>query len=265
MNKFIFIGFLFFSALVRSQEKYDSTGVIQGTFRLMTTDNLGTLYLTKEDQSIEKYDATGKIQKQVNHKVYGKLYSMDATNPFEIYLYYRDMGKVVFTDNQLSIRGEIDLNTQLLMPSALARSFDNGLWIFDLSDMELKKFSKNMVLSQHSGNILRVGDRKSFEIREIEDQETKVYLNNTEAGILVFDNFANYLKTLPFPELEAWQVHQDVLYFKKEGQLHRYDSRFLTTDTLNLPVSSGWNHFRISGDYLFLHYPDRVVLLNQRK
>ncbi len=265
MNKFIFIGFLFISAWVQAQEKYDSTGVIQGSFRFMTTDNLGTLYLIKEDQSIEKYDATGRIQKQVNHKVYGKLHSMDATNPFEIYLYYRDMGKVVFTDNQLSIRGEIELNTYLLMPSALARSFDNGLWIFDLSDMELKKFSKNMLISQHSGNILQVGDGKSFEIREIQDQETKVYLNNAAAGILVFDNFANYLKTLPFPELESWQVHRDVLYFKKGEQLLRYDSRFLTTDTLDLPVSSGWKYFRISGDYLFLHYPDRVVLLNQRK
>lgn len=254
---------LFFTVCVQAQIKYDSSGVIQGNFRYMTSDHLGTLYLIREDQSIEKYDASGQLLKQVNHKVYGRLHSIDATNPFEIYLYYRETGKVVITDNQLSIRGEIDLNAHLVMPSALARSFDNGLWIFDLADMELKKFNKSMLLSQHSGNVLQIAQGDLFDIREIEDMETKVYVNNKTTGILVFDNFANYLKTLPFPNLDAWQVYRDVLYYKSDETLHVYEPKLLAHQTLPLSVAPGWMDFRLSGEHLFLHYPNRVVLLNR--
>lgn len=258
---FLFLGVLSATA----EEKYDSVSQISGKFRFMTSDPLGTLYLIRTDNSIEKYDAAGTLLKQVNHKVYGPLKSIDATNPFELYLYYSELGKVVITDNQLSIRGEIDFNPHLVMPAAIARSFDNGIWIFDLSDMELKKFGKNMLMNHHSGNILQITGAGELDVRSVADMESRVYLHNKTTGIEVFDNFANYIKTLPFPEINSWQVAGDVLYYQSDSRLVAYDMKFLSTTSLDIPVSEGWTHFRILGEYLFLHYPDRVVLLNRRK
>lgn len=202
--------------------------------RKMAADNLGNIYLIKADNSIEKRNCKGQLLNQNNFKVYGNLYSIDVSNPFEIYLYYKESNKIVFTDNQLTYRGLIDLNnTPELQAVAVARSFDNGIWVFDLSDMQLKKYDKNMQLQQQSGNILQFVSG-NVEINKISDQFNRVIIYNEETGFEWFDIFANHIKSLSFTQVNTWFNAENAIYYSNVSGLYQYNIKTLDLKQLTL-------------------------------
>ena len=65
---------------------------------------------------------------------------IDAGNPLEIYVFYKDQNKLVYFDNMLNYRGETDLYKTLGVNNiqAVCRSYDNGFWFFDPDNFKLK-------------------------------------------------------------------------------------------------------------------------------
>lgn len=173
----------------------------------MTTDNLGNLYLLRPDFSIDKYDRDGRFLLSNNFKLLGPLHSLDAGNPMELYAFYREQNVLGLYDNQLSLRARIDLNrTGSNAISCLARSYDNAIWIFDQQDLQLKKYSKSLDLLLQSGNIRSLTGIAPSPSMMVDDGEF-VLLSDPENGILVFDIYANYVKTIPlqFPYVQSDQ------------------------------------------------------------
>src|SRR6478672_5274711 len=94
-----------------------------------TTDNLGNIFVISPTNDIEKYDKNGLKTATANFKVLGNITSIDASNPFEIYVFYRDQNKILYLDNLLNLRGETDLESiGVSQCAAVARSFDNQIW-----------------------------------------------------------------------------------------------------------------------------------------
>jgi hypothetical protein len=105
------------------------------------TDRLGNIYAISKTNQLYKYSPDGKLLSTLNYKYLGNISFVDATNPLEIYVFYKELNLVVFLDNNLAYRGEIRLTDfNIGQAAAIARSFDNGIWIFDLADMQLKKW-----------------------------------------------------------------------------------------------------------------------------
>ena len=62
-----------------------------------------------------------------------------------------------------------------------------------------------------------------------------LYLNVPGTGILVFDRFGNYSKTLPVETPSFFQVTDQFMYFMKEGELFSYDLRTTEMALFELP------------------------------
>jgi hypothetical protein len=200
--------------------------------RLVQLDNLLNTYIVKEDNSIVKLNKEGQIVTSNNFKSYGNLSHIDVSNPFMLYLYYRDQNALLITDNFFNIRSTIKLD-QLSSDNimALGRSVDDGIWIFDQNDYQLEKYNQSLELQQISGNVmswLRVEPDFNFLIAE----NKYVYLNSPSAGILVFDQFANYYKTIPIKTKNGFQVQDGKILYQLDSLFLRYDPKFLSTDTL---------------------------------
>lgn len=242
----------------------DSMRTLPTEVKYFTVDNLGFIYVVKPDNSIEKWSESGQLINQANNKIYGKLFSIDVSNPFEIYLYYKDVNKIIFTDNQLTIRGTIDLNgAEQIQASAIARSFDNGFWAFDLSDLNLKKFTKSLQLQQQSGNVLQIANA-NFEPSQIIDKESKVILYNDSTGFEVFDNFANHLKTIALKGVVAWQYSNNKLYYLNAEGLFVYDFLTLQHQSLtNISIAKGIG-FYFRNDLLYLQTLASIKVYNCR-
>jgi hypothetical protein len=115
----------------------------QGSITAFACDAKGNFYLANSANTLVKLDASGKEITNVNTKVYGSISSIDCSNPFEIYVYHQSQNILVFYDNMLNQRGVMKFNDMgLNTVTQIARSYDNGIWIYDNSDFQLKKLDK---------------------------------------------------------------------------------------------------------------------------
>ena len=67
------------------------------------------------------------------------------------------------------------------------------------------------------------------------EKSRSLYLNIPGTGILVFDRFGNYSKTLALETSSEFQVTDKYVYFMKEGELFSYDLRTAEVSLLELP------------------------------
>lgn len=225
--------------------------------RDFTTDYLGNIFMISEDNSVTKYTPSGRILTTINNKLLGRLEYIDVSNPFELYLYYKDQNKVVYTDNMFGFRGETDLNElEVANISLVARSYDNELWVWDQNDLKLKKYSKNLELLAESGNSRMWADGyvdPAFMV----DNGKQVFVSDPQNGIYVFDAFANHYKTIPVKDVSEFQVLGNQLIFYRNHVLSTYDLKFLQwyhSDTLKAEKVRMEQEYRFRriGDTLFV-------------
>ena len=64
-----------------------------------------------------------------------------------------------------------------------------------------------------------------------------LYLNVPGTGVLIFDRFGNFSKTLALEVPSFFQVTDQFLYYLKDGELFSYDLRTAEMALLELPGS----------------------------
>ncbi|OYU97432.1 MAG: hypothetical protein CFE21_03830 [Bacteroidetes bacterium B1(2017)] len=218
----------------------------------LQTDRIGNLYVVSNTNQLYKYDVNGKLVSTLNYAYLGNISSVDASNPMELYLFYKELNAVVFLDNNLAYRGRLNLSDAgITQSSAACRSYSNGIWVFDMGDLQLKKLNKDGSLSQASGNVLQFAQSKNLNPCQILDNGSRVFVNDTSEGILVFDVFANYLKTIPIKGKESIRVMEKELYYLNQNKLISYKFSTMMRDTLTLPELNG-EKFSVEKERLYL-------------
>lgn len=216
------------------------------------TDRVGNIYVVSNTNQLYKYDANGKLLSTLNYAYQGNITHIDASNPMELYLFYREMNAVVFLDNNLAYRGKLNLSDAgITQASAIARSYNNTIWVFDQGDLQLKNLSKEGNLIQASGNVLQFAQSKNLNPSLIIDNGSRVFVNDSTEGILVFDVFANYIKTIPIKLKEEFKVLNDELFYRSGNNLISYRFSTLQRDTLQLP-DSNFAAFSVEKERLFV-------------
>jgi hypothetical protein len=199
------------------------------------TDRLGNLYIVSKTNQLYKYGANGKLLSTLNYKYLGNITHVDATNPMEIYVFYKELNMVVFLDNNLAYRGEMKLGDfGIGQAAAICRSFDNGIWVFDLGDMQLKKMDKNGENLQTTGNIRQYVSQPSA-VLFLNDNNEKVFVNDSANGVLIFNIFGTYTKTLPIKGCTELKVINNEVYYWQAQQLKKYRLQSFDIQTFALP------------------------------
>ena len=148
----------------------------------------------------------------------------------EIYVFYKEINKVLLLDNNLAYRGEIDLTKlNITQAAAIARSYDNGIWVFDLGDLQLKKITKDGVLNQSSGNIKQF-TQTDFIPNTISDNTNQIMLCN-DSICLLFDVFAAYYKTLKFKNPQSFQLVNNQIFETNNHQINNIDLKMGNRNT----------------------------------
>ncbi len=237
---------------------------IEAEAKIIETDRMGNIYLISKTNQLYKYNAQGVLQSTLNYAYLGNITQLDASNPLEIYLFYRELNALVFLDNNLAYRGRLNLgDIGIIQASAAARSYSNGIWVFDQGDLQLKKIAKDGSLLQVSGNSLQFTSNKNLSVSKIIDNGDKIYANDSSEGILVFDLFANYLKTIPIKGKEEIKILGESLFYMDEKHLFSYQMKLFKRDTLALPQKQN-RSFSLEKDRLYL-LNDKGVWVYQYK
>jgi len=220
---------------------------------VVVTDNFANVYFVENDK-FTKYDSKLTFVKEFSNKNFGAITSADVTNPLRILLYYKEFGRIVFLDNTLSQNGEPLALEKLGYPLAIlaASSYDNGLWIYDQPTFELIRFNNNLEVSNRTGNlsqILGIQLQPNFLL----EKDNRVFVNNPLTGILVFDVFGTYVKTVPVINLKTFQVMDDEIVYFSEGTLHAWNLKTSEITVYEEPVSDSAVNMRIERDAIVVH------------
>ena len=231
------IGFL--SVEVQAQEG-DSIYKFQYQFpnpvQSFTTDQLQQCYLVTPQNEVIKYNNAGNIQFRFNNNRLGELAFVDATDPFNLLLYYPEFLTVILLDRTLSQTGEYNLyDLDVVEVKALGLSNDNNLWIYDDVSFKVKKINQQngetLVQSDDLSLVLGLTIQPNFII----ERQNWVFVNDPNIGVLQFDLFGQYVKTLDINGLEQFQIHDNRLIYQKEGQLFAFHLESLNTQKIPLP------------------------------
>lgn len=209
------------------------------------TDPMGNVYVVT-DNSLKKFSNQHVQAANYTNTFLGNIHSVDFSDPLRILIFYKDYNQVVWVDNFLSeIRSPIWLDDLGIdQVELVCSSNQGGFWVFNSLNNQLQYFDVNLKLVHESPslNILTGPDiSPTFMI----EKSRMLYLNVPGTGILVFDRFGNFSKTLPVEVPSFFQVTDQYLYYLMEGRLFSYNLHTAEMAKLEMPgsVSAGPENF----------------------
>jgi hypothetical protein len=238
MTRFILLFFSFMVPLnaARIPDNFQLAGYVEVTGDRHYAGPMGNVYVVK-DNTLKKFSPGRDQVANYSNAFLGNIYSVDVSDPLRIMLFFRDHNQVVWVDDFLSqIRSPVWLDDLGLdQVELVCSSSQGGFWVFNSLNNQLQYFDVNLSLV-HEGptlNILTGPDiRPTFMI----EKNRSLYLNIPGTGILVFDLFGNYSRTLPVDVPLEFQVTDRCIYFMKDGELLSYDLSTAEFARLPLPV-----------------------------
>ncbi len=210
---------------------------LPGDFSYFTIDNLDNIYLLSNTNQLKKITPDGDYVVFNDVRKYGKLFSIDATNPLKILLYYKNFSTIVVLDRFLNIRNTINLRKQnIFKVKTIAASYDNNIWLFDEGDAKLKKIDDNGEVLLETVDFRNLFDTIPSPI-QIVDRDRFVYLYDTTKGFYTFDYYGAFKNRLPFLNWSNTEVIANTLYGFSGSSLYQYKQGSLNLQEHALPFS----------------------------
>jgi hypothetical protein len=150
-----------------------------------SVDNLGNIYVINNDNQLKKLSPRGDSLAVFNDvRRYGKIGSIDVTNPLKILVYYRDFTTIIELDRFLNIINTIDLRAQnILQAKAVGLAYDNNVWVFDELDARLKKIGDDGTLQDQTTDFRQRFDSVPDPLSVLE-RDGLVYLYDSTKGFI---------------------------------------------------------------------------------
>lgn len=228
--------------------------------RSIATDELGNVYLVRQDNALIRYNADGDSTGNFRSIQNGDLKWVDATNPLRILLYYPNFSKVVLLDKMLSVKNELDLRKlSIFNAPAVGMSADGRIWVYDFVNARLKKIDDQLNITNTS-NDMRQELSQVPQPTALLERDTRVFLCDTANGIYTFDRFASYLNMLEIKGVKQLQAFGSQLVYREADSLRAYDLKTLSLKTIPLPAQAGFIDARIERGRLYLLFADRLEL-----
>ncbi len=211
---------------------------VQGPIDLFTTDELGNLY-TVRGNDLDLFDRQGLHKAHNSLNAFGLISRIDAYSSMKPIIYSRNQGQFALLDNTLSMQGApMDLSRSgYPQVTLVCTSVQGRFWFFDERDMALIRVDGKL---QELANTGRLDQLLSFTPQPtyMEEAEGRLYMVDPDHGVLVFDLFGTFVRTLPIHGAARIQVQDGILWYVRDGQLERYDIRSFSTEIVPWPQDS---------------------------
>lgn len=162
------------------------------------------------------YNKDGDSLREFNSRKFGEISYVDATDPYQILVFFKDYNLILFLDNFLSENGDI-VDLQLLgfdQVTFACQSRERGIWIFDLVRQRIIKLNEDFEPTHESINLAQWFDQSS-DIKMMLEHNNQLFAQNTEGKILLFDHFATFIKKINVMASSELQVLENqVLYLR---------------------------------------------------
>jgi len=249
--------------LLQVQVQFELVGSIPVRDATFQTDPLGNIYVIQGDRIIKFNNRQEKIADYSNAYL-GEIGSLDATDPLRLLIHYKEFNQLLWLDNYLlELRSPVLLDDLGIDQAELiCSSSQGGFWVFNGLNDQLQYFDVNLILIQESIPVSPMtNNRKPTGMVE---KNRMVYVHVPETGILVFDRYGTYSKTLPvFPDND-FQVTDESIFYTSGKMFWKYDLATYTNTSVNLPDIAEILNVNIQPGYIFIRNPEGIHIYRTR-
>lgn len=235
----LLIWLLFLPAILKAQEaSFQFSSHIEGAFSDFFVDNLGNIILLNEHGQLKKISPSGdSIAVFNNVRKYGKVHSVDVSNPLKILLYFKDFSTIVVLDRFLNSRAVIDLRKNALYQvGTIAQSYDNNIWVYDDQEAKLKRIGEDGRVIDQSTDLRLIMDSIPYP-QHMVDQDKQLYLYDPLMGVYIFDYYGAIKRRLPFTGWKDFSVINQSLFGRDDKYLYRYEPGSFKLQQYLLPAT----------------------------
>lgn len=213
--------------------------IVSGDFQRFDVDNLGNIYAITRNNQLKKYTPDGDSVGVFNDLVrFGRLRTMDVSNPLRILLFYPDFGTILFLDRMLKPIDAIDLRRLSMMQvSVAATSYDNHCWIYDDQEARLRKLDVQGRILLESPDLRMLMDDVPHPVL-LSDQQGTVSMYDQARGFYLFDLYGAFQQWIPMKGWTNSRVNGGFLEGLCAGQLMRYELKTGRITKTDPPINS---------------------------
>lgn len=230
----------------------------------LSVDYLDNLYILTSTDALKKFNSHGDsvgVYNQVRR--FGKLHTIDVTNPLKLLLYYKDFGTIAIVDRLLTLRAAIDLRKyNIIQASAVALSYDGNIWVFDAYENKLKK------INDAGEMLLQTSDFRSLfnepiVPEQIIDQNGVLHLYDPKGGVYLFDYYGTFKKKLPITGWASISVANQYITGIQANTFQFFNTATFMGGQKTLPavLQTGKKYF-VANNKLFTWSKDLVQIYN---
>ena len=238
MLLFCIVSLAVFNVAAQQDSTFSYSKLMPGEFSYFNVDNLDNVYLVTNSNQLKKYYPNGDSAGVFNDvRTYGKLFSIDVTNPLKLLLYYQNFSTIVVLDRFLNKRNVINLRKQnIFNVKAIGSSYDNNIWVFDEGDGKIKKIDDNGQVLSETVDLRMIFDTIPSPSQLI-DQDGFVHLYDPDKGFYIFDIYGALKNKIPFLQWKNIEVIDKKLYGFSDSSLYQYQPGSLQLKEYKLPAT----------------------------
>ena len=139
-----------------------------------------------------------------------------------------------------------------------ARTNDNQIWLFDPIDQALVKVN-DLVEEQFRSNRLADLNLGMINPVSIREKGNRVIMSDPEIGLLVFDNFGQFIKLIPETGVVHFQIFGEYLFFTQNGRYFQYHIKRYEKEELP-KLQKGFERFFFTKAYTYYVDENGVVV-----
>jgi hypothetical protein len=221
--------------LTSADEGYQQVMEIKAKGDFLRSDELGNVFLIDDNQLI-KFNSAGTKLHTYTNLYSGDITFLDTHDPFKLLVYYRSFGQVEFLDHTLSLASStIDLSMLgLSLATLVCASYQGAFWVYDPMNFELVRITAGLEVSERTGNLVQATGL-SPEPNYMLERDNYLYLNDPATGIMMFDKYGTFYKTIPVLGLHTFQVFNNRIIYTEDDAVFIYDIHLNELSSTSLP------------------------------
>jgi hypothetical protein len=236
-----------------AQPGFRFSGSVETRGQTFRSDPFGNVYVVL-DNNLTKYDASLKTAGDYNNPHLGSIYSVDPSDPLRILVYYKDYNQIIWLDNYLNqIRSPVFLDELGLDQAELVcTSSQGGFWVLDGLTSQIIYYNARLEPVHRSMSLSPLWNGDARPVYMIE-KNRQLFLNVPGTGIMVFDRFGNYARTIALEVSSSFQVTDQKIYIFNAGKFKSFDLLYGEQSEVILPRADNIMHAEIQPETLFLY------------
>jgi len=224
-----------------------------------TTDPIGNLYIYDKGD-ITKYNVDGREIARFSTREFGNITYLDASNPLKAVAIFKEFSKAIVLDASLAQQAVVELSFPgIPFVNVICSSREEGYWIVDPLAKQIKKMNDQLQFT-HEGTPLRQVTDKEMEPDFMIDSGNWLVMNANGYGLLVFDRFGTYYKTIAAQPSGIIQAAGDDILFKESSEMIKINIKTGKIDHFLLPENKPDDLARVEGNRIFIKSENSIKI-----